>query len=110
MLKSLFRGEFERFPKANCPRRRPRSRPHGVVCSTVDCRTQRKSTAGLKHLGSYIRTMDLDFYYRLQLITDSAIPDGFGIFLFVLIIYYGRYTPLAVLSRQMAFELPNFLS
>ena len=34
---------------------------------------------------------------------------GFGIFWFMLIIYYGRYAPMAVLSRKMAFGLPNFL-
>ena len=34
---------------------------------------------------------------------------GFGIFWFVLIIYYGQCAPMAVLSRKMAFGLPNFL-
>jgi hypothetical protein len=34
---------------------------------------------------------------------------GFGIFWFMLIIYYERCMPMALQSRQMAFGLPNFL-
>ena len=30
---------------------------------------------GLRYLGSSVRMMDLDFYYRLQIITDNTIPD-----------------------------------
>ena len=30
---------------------------------------------GLKYLGSSVRMMDLDFYYRLQIITDNTTPD-----------------------------------
>jgi hypothetical protein len=35
---------------------------------------------------------------------------GFGIFLFMLIIYHGQHAPMAALSRKMAFGLPNFLA
>ena len=47
--------------------------------------------------------------HRLQIITENAIPDLVSLCL-CLIIYHGRRTPVAALSRKMAFGLPNFLS
>ena len=82
----------------------------GVVCSAVGC--------GLCENQWWDRTQVFgklcqnDGFGLLLPVTNyyGQYYTGFGIFLFMLIIYYGRYAPVAVLSRQMAFGFPNFLS
>ena len=83
----------------------------GVVCDGVVCSllTPRKSTVGLKAFEELCQNDGFGLFLPVKYYYGQCYT-GFGIFLFMLIIYNGQCTPMAVFARQMAFGLPNFLS